>query len=148
LADLGNAKLVRRQESVVDIAACCAETLLQSQPRPPAIVPGQIGHILEDDVARTVMIEDGKDAVEEVAPLGTREALLLTGLREWLARGAGTQDVVRRNVRGRNAPDVASCVQPKVLLVQLPQRLIDIPREDARMSKALQGDVEATESGK
>jgi len=54
-------------------------------PATSVIVPGEVRHILEDDVARLVMVENVKDIVEEIPPFRAREALLLTCFRERLA---------------------------------------------------------------
>src|SRR5207247_10741963 len=106
LTKLRDSKLVRRQVRGGQLVTSLLELAFKVQPCLPAVVPLQIRHILQQQEARLSDANNLQHMPEQIAPLRTVEALLLTRLREGLTRRSCTQDVVLGNIADRHGDNI------------------------------------------
>jgi hypothetical protein len=94
---------------------------------------GEVTYVFEKNKSGPAGLKNLQN-VEEQRPSCFVDAPLIPGFRKWLAREAGTQQIVARNGNfwsfGQNL-DVTERPAAKVGLIDILTRLIDVTRQDA-----------------
>ena len=80
------------------IVACRINLAYDFSPSISMTWTSQIPHILQKEIGRLLRMHDSHDVKKQGAPSTVFEALLMTGLREWLARESGAKDVVVKDL--------------------------------------------------
>jgi len=73
---------------------------------------------------------------------------LLSSLRERLTREAGTENIIGRNLRFLDGPEVAIGAHAEIAFIQLAEPLVDFASEYAPMSQRLKGEGKPSEACK
>ena len=100
LAMLRNTEFVRgKNRRLRNFIVQIVKTLTNCCPSATFIVSKKIGHILQEYVTRTTIINDCADVIKEVPTVFfVIESLLFSGLAEWLTGESCTENIVRRNL--------------------------------------------------
>ena len=100
-----------------------------------SVVDGmEVLHVLEKECGRVLLVDDFKDAVEEVTSCFVIESFLVSGDAERLARKPRTQDVESRNSLCVKLINVSLRHQAIVLMVDFADSFVDVARHNAPVS--------------
>lgn len=130
-----------------DIVAELLKSLSDDLPSPAIIVALEIPNVLEDQVLRVMLFQDGGDLMKQRATCLVLEASLAPRFGERLAREACAEDIVRwysvlpsANIA---VDDLFRC--RKIPAVEKLQFRVDLRDEDAVVPEVLESEVEASE---
>ena len=148
LADLGDAVLVGRQVSCLDLVSSVFKIAFQLAPRLAVVVPFQVGNVLQNKILRLMEQQYSNDILEQISPLRTIQTLLIASFGKRLAGRACTEDIVRWNPLHGYAPNITLRSKIEVLLIQMPEIFVQFACEDADVAETGQAQMEAAKSRK
>jgi hypothetical protein len=106
-----------RQQLELDCVTRILKPLAYTLPRAAFIMAEKIRHVLNQEKARLVTLQNPNNVLKQIAPLRAVEAKLLARLGEWLTWKACAQNVVDRNPPIRSAY-VVEWLDAKIFLVE------------------------------